>query len=112
MAFPNHFDKSPVTSETANLTMPDVRITGEVPLESGGPDRTRICDLYRVKVLRSIACDLPSMKTRELEAMSLDFKWTAEPLLADFGPHTDLHINGPIFFLEAHVLSRVVDTAY
>jgi hypothetical protein len=29
------------------------------------------------------------MKRRELQALSLDLKWTSEPVFADFGPHMD-----------------------
>ena len=55
---------------------------------SGGPDRTRICDLYRVKVVRSIAYEGLHMKTKELRVDDLDLKWTSEPFWTSRGPHT------------------------
>jgi hypothetical protein len=51
------------------------------------------------------------MKRRELQTLSLDLKWTSEPLFADFGPHMDLALTTS-FFGYARAFARVVDPAF
>jgi hypothetical protein len=43
---------------------------------NGGPERTRISDLYPVKVLRSVAYKAWSMETQDFHVGDLD-KWAA-----------------------------------
>jgi len=47
---------------------------------SGGPDRTRICDLYRVKVRKSISCRPRCCVFRNLQKSDLDSNWTPRRL--------------------------------
>jgi hypothetical protein len=63
----------------------------------GGPDRTRICDLYRVKVLASIAYKVRSLKTRDLHTSDLDRNWNSAGVWTSYGPHIPL---------AAHLLQR------
>ena len=52
---------------------------------SGGPDRTRICDLYRVMVRISITYRQRSRVFRNLQESDLDSNWTPRSFLGCFG---------------------------
>jgi len=58
----------------------------------GGPDRTRICDLYRVKVRKSISCRQRSCVFRNLQKDDLDSNWTPRRVLYWFGLQADSRI--------------------
>ena len=53
---------------------------------SGGPKRTRISDLFRVKEANSMTYDARPLKTKDLRVMDLDLKWTAGRLRTSCGP--------------------------
>lgn len=55
----------------------------------GGLGRTRICDLYRVKVEKSITYRQPSMKTKDLAVCGLDAKLPPKASSGEFGHQTD-----------------------
>src|SRR5579862_455183 len=93
----------PVSRAILTSNRPGVRSPSESHAFSGGPDRTRICDLYRVKVLRSIDYRVPSMKTRDLQEEDLDRKWTSAGGWTSRGPH--------IFRGRSRALTRVIDSA-
>jgi hypothetical protein len=55
----------------------------------GGPERTRISDLYRVKVRTSITYLRPGCVFSEIEKTDLDSIWTPRPLPSWFGLQPD-----------------------